>query len=216
MGKFIDLTGMKYGRLSVKQRVENDKNGCVRWRCECDCGGVTVVRANALRKGHIVSCGCYCREQHTTHGGFGTRLYPIWRSMMDRCFRETHRSYKDYGGRGIKVCAEWREFEKFRGWAITNGYDETSPRWQCTLDRIDVNGDYTPSNCRWVDMKVQGRNKRNNRLLDYNGEQHTLSEWAEILGVGYQTLYARITRYGWNGNDVLGQPVETKYSNKRL
>jgi transposase len=83
------------------------------------------------------------------------------------------------------------------------------------LDRKDVNGNYEPSNCRWVDMKAQGRNKRNNRLLEYNGEQHTLSEWSEILGVGYQTLYARITRYGWNGKDVLSRPIEMKYSHKR-
>lgn len=216
MGRFINLVGMKYGRLSVMERVENDKNGRVRWKCECECGNQTIVRANALRQGHIVSCGCYCREKHTTHGGFSTRLYPIWRSMLDRCYCENHRAYKAYGDRGIKVCDEWKDFEKFREWAVSNGYDETAPKWKCTLDRIDVNSDYEPSNCRWVDMKVQGRNKRNNRLLEYNGERHTLSEWAEILDIGYQTLYARITRYGWNGNKVLSEPVETKYSNKRL
>ena len=135
--------------------------------------------------------------------------------MIDRCCCVTHYAYEDYGDRGIKVWDAWQDFENFREWAISNGYDENAPKWKCTLDRVDVNGDYKPTNCRWVDMKVQGRNKRNNRLLEYNGERHTLSEWSEILGIGYQTLYARITRYGWNANDVLGQPVETKYSNKR-
>lgn len=215
MGKFIDLTGKRFGRLFVIERGENDKQNKPMWKCQCDCGQHVTVRGAALSQGHTVSCGCYCREKHTTHGGFGSRLYEIWGSMHHRCSRETHYAYKDYGGRGIVVCDEWKDFAKFREWAIENGYDETAPKWECTLDRKDVDGNYEPSNCRWVDMKAQGRNKRNNRLLEYNGEQHTLSEWSEILGIGYQTLYARITRYGWNGQDVLSRPIEMKYSHKR-
>lgn len=215
MGKFIDLTGKRFGRLFVIERGENDKQKKPMWKCQCDCGEYVTVRGAALSQGHTVSCGCYCREKHTTHGGFGTRLYKIWQSMNDRCCCETHPAYADYGNRGIRVCEEWLDFAKFREWALENGYDKTAPKWKCTLDRKDVNGNYEPSNCRWVDMKVQGRNKRNNRLLEYNGEQHTLSEWSEILGVGYQTLYARITRYGWNGKDVLSRPIEIKYSHKR-
>lgn len=196
MGRFIDLAGKKFGRLLVMERSQNDKQGKPMWRCKCDCGSEVVVRGAALARGHTVSCGCYCREIHTSHGGSETRLYHVWRGMKERCYNKSHKAYLDYGGRGITVCAGWHDFANFQKWAMSFGYDENAPQWACTLARIDVNSDYSPRNCRWVDMTAQSKNKRNNRQFEYRGEKHTLSEWASILGIGYQTLYARLTVYG--------------------
>lgn len=163
------------------------------------------MRGAALSQGHTVSCGCYCREIHTSHGGSETRLYHVWRGMKERCYNRTHKAYPDYGGRGITVCDEWLDFTNFRKWAMDSGYDENSPQWTCTLDRVDVNGGYCPQNCRWVDMTEQAKNKRNNWQLEYRGEKHTLSEWANILGIGYQTLYARLTVHGMTVEEALSR-----------
>lgn len=196
MGRFIDLTGKRFGRLIVLERAENDNQKKPQWRCECDCGNQTVVRANALRRGTIVSCGCYVKEIHKTHGDSGSRLYAVWHDMKARCFNPNHVFYSDYGGRGITVCEEWLSFDTFREWAISTGYDSNAEKWTCTLDRIDNSVGYCPENCRWVDMKMQGRNKRNNRMIKYQGQRKSLSEWVSELGLSYQTVYARLTRYG--------------------
>lgn len=205
MGRFIDLTNKKFGRLLVIERSRNDKQGKPMWRCRCDCGSEITVRGAALSQGHTVSCGCYCREIHTSHGGSESRLYHVWHSMKERCYSKTHNAYPDYGGRGITVCNEWLDFANFRKWAMDSGYDENAPQWACTLDRVDVNGGYCPQNCRWVDMAEQAKNKRNNRHIEYNGETHNLSEWASILGIGYQTLYARLTVHGMTVEEALSR-----------
>ena len=210
MGTLIDLTNKRFGRLFVVGRAENSKEGKPTWKCECLCGNIVTIRGAALSSGHTVSCGCYCRDTHTSHGGESTRLYNVWRSMKARCLTPSHKAYTDYGGRGITVCKEWLNFSKFREWALSNGYDENAPKWVCTLDRINVNKGYAPENCRWVDMFEQGRNKRNSKIIEYNGEQHTLREWADILGIGYQTLYARITRYGYSVNLALATESTNK------
>lgn len=168
-GNYIDMTGNRYGRLVVLERNGSVNGGQAKWLCQCDCGKQTTVRGQLLRNGHTQSCGCLASEKkaeriakrNRTHGGTYTRLYPIWHSMNQRCCEPTHKFYKDYGGRGITVCDEWRNsFEAFRDWAMANGYDETVQRGQCTLDRIDNDGNYEPSNCRWVSMKVQATNRR--------------------------------------------------------
>lgn len=203
MGRLNDLTGYKFGRLLVMGRSRNDKQGKPMWKCKCECGNEVVVRGAALSQGRTVSCGCYCNEIHTTHGGSETRLYHVWRNMKERCYSKTHRAYPDYGGRGIAVCDEWLDFDNFRKWAMESGYNENASQWVCTLDRIDVNSGYYPQNCRWVDMTEQAKNKRNNRCFEYNGETHTLSEWSNILGIGYQTLYARLIIYGLTVEEAL-------------
>lgn len=199
MGRKEDLTGRRFGRLTVIE--ESGKLGKkVAWLCKCDCGNYTRVRAHHLKGGQIVSCGCYHNEVNATHRLTSTKLYRAWASMKDRCYNTNAVEYKRYGSRGIKVCDEWRNnFEAFYGWAMANGYEDG-----LSIDRIDVNGNYEPNNCRWVDMKTQGRNRRNNHMLTHKGETHCVSEWSEITGIKVSTLFDRIKR-GWSVEDVLGR-----------
>ena len=117
------------------------------------------------------------------------RLYRIWRAMRERCSRKGNVRYADYGGRGITVCAEWQDYETFKCWAYQSGY-----QGHLTIDRIDVNGNYCPENCRWATMKEQCNNKRNNRIIEYAGEAHTAAEWARITGIPYRTIQSRLNR----------------------
>lgn len=207
MGKLIDLTGQKFERLTVVERAEDSKSGCVRWKCVCDCGKEVVVRGDVLRRGDVKSCGCYNREmtakRSTTHGGSQTRLYKIWSAIKDRCYNENSKEYIDYGGRGISMCKSWRDsFEVFRDWALENNYSDN-----LTIDRIDFNGNYEPNNCRWTTMKEQSNNRRSNHLLTYNGKTQTMTQWAEELGLGYCTLQSRINRDGWTVEEALTIPA---------
>lgn len=204
MGKFSDLTGQKFGRLTVLERCPSDDHGA-KWLCQCDCGNMTTVRAYALKSGHAVSCGCYrldrCLSVVTTHGESGTLLHKVWRGMKDRCYDENSPAYKYYGGRGILVCSEWKDsFQSFRSWALQHGY---SPG--LSIDRIDVNGPYSPENCRWVDRYIQMNNTRRNHFLEFQGERHTVSEWSRIVGISVRCLFSRLRR-GWSIEDTLITP----------
>ena len=202
----IDMTGKKINMLTVMCRAESQK-GRTMWHCKCDCGNEIDVWYAHLKKGQY-SCGCarsrLISEKMKTHGMSDTKIFGLWRHMKERCYKKSHKSYKDYGGRGIQVCDEWiNNFVLFYEWAIANGYDENADFMQCTLDRIDVNGNYEPSNCRFISMKEQCNNRRNNRFISYNGEVHTIAEWSEKLHMKYCTISWRLNK-GWDVEEILG------------
>lgn len=214
MGKLIDLTGQRFGRLTVVSRAKNTKCRHPRWKCRCDCGSMPVVSGNDLRRGHTESCGClqkertslYNRDNQINYGDGDTRLYTIWQGIKARTSNPNAYAYKNYGERGIMICGEWdNSFQKFKQWALERGYQK-----HLTIDRIDNNKGYSPDNCRWAERKSQSTNRRNNHYITYNGETKTLAEWARLLGIKRKTLSDRITRYGWNVEKALTTPTRKK------
>jgi hypothetical protein len=198
---YFYLKGRKYGRLAVVERVAN-KGDKVAWKCKCDCGNETIVTTTALQSGNTKSCGCLLHERITKHGMYKTKLYKTWNNMISRCYCNSFRNFKNYGGRGITVCKEWKEdFQTFADLALSHGYSD-----ELTLDRIDVNGNYEPSNCRWITNKEQQHNKRSNRYITFNGKTHTLKQWSEITGIHPKTISTRIDR-GWTIEEALTKGV---------
>jgi len=182
------MTGQRYGRLTVVEYVRTEKSQSL-WRCICDCGKTIVTRRQALRVGDNVSCGCYNRENHTTHGMEGTRIYHIWRSVISRCNNPKDICYHLYGGRGIKICDRWHHsFENFYQ-DMKEDYSDN-----LTIDRIDTDGDYEPSNCKWSTQKEQGNNRRNNRYITLGDVTKTLTEWCEQYKANYFNVWALINR----------------------
>lgn len=198
--KAIDISGQRFGRL-IAIRPDNSKRPAkstrLYWLCKCDCGNYTVTSGVDLRKGKVRSCGCLHDEltsqRFYKHGQSGTKLNMVWLSMKQRCGNPHSKDFPNYGCRGIKVCRQWlNSFQSFYDWAMANGYHEG-----LSIDRINVDGNYEPQNCRWVSMKTQANNERKNHIISFKGETHTLSEWAEITGQTQSTLSARINNYGW-------------------
>lgn len=185
--------GERFGRLQVVECVNKNKNGAKIYHCICDCGNEKDAIGAELRRGKVKSCGCLFREVQlknvTKHGGRYCTLYNVWKDMRRRCTNEKRGNYKNYGGRGITVCDEWQDFQAFYDWAMSNGYKEG-----LTIDRINVNGNYEPSNCRWATQREQANNKRTNILLDVGGVKHTVAEWATIKGIRPSTIYSRLYR----------------------
>jgi hypothetical protein len=221
---FIDITGRKYGRLTVLRFHHSEivgKRGDKKpyWLCRCDCGNEKIVSGETLKAGHTKSCGCQKSEaaannlreynragnvnhkHFTTHGDTKKRLYRIWWGMLARCENKNGKQYKDYGGRGIIVCKEWHDYTIFRLWALTNGYKDN-----LTIDRTNADGNYEPMNCRWVDYKTQNNNRRSNHVLEYNGMKKTMMQWAEYLHMKYNTLHIRI-KNGWTVERALTEEV---------
>ena len=200
----IDLTGQRFGRLVVLRQFPTEKGEVLKWECVCDCGKTAVVKGTSLRYGSTRSCGCLRAEHEAPKADayHRQRLYGVWNGMMQRCFYEKHKEYPSYGGRGITVCDEWKDYAVFRDWAYANGYDENHDAKSCSLDRIDVNGNYSPENCRWVDAKMQSRNTRRNVLVLYQGKQMTATDAALLMGVKPHTLLTRIRR-GHIPNEII-------------
>lgn len=198
--KKIDLTGQRFGRLLVLKRVATSKDGQKVYLCRCDCGKEKEIKSGNLRSGHTLSCGCYNTDRikemnakKKKHGGCGTRLYRIWYDMRQRCSYDAAINWHLYGGRGIQVCEEWdNDFDSFRAWALSNGYNEG-----LQLDRIDNDGNYEPDNCKWSTRSEQGNNRRTCIYITINGETKSVSEWCEKTGVKRNTAYTRI-RNGWS------------------
>ena len=203
MGEIIDITGQRFGKLTAIRRVDSV------WECKCDCGNITYVRISYLKNGHTKSCGCKKFEtKNLIHGKSKTRLYNIWDNMKARCYRKYSDKYKWYGERGIKMCDEWlgeNGFISFQDWSLSNGYQDN-----LTIDRIDVNGNYEPNNCRWITQKEQCLNKRDTILFTYNGVTKPLKEWCREFDLKYYTIWKRIYVHHWSFEDAISSPKYTR------
>lgn len=220
MGKLIDITGKSYGLLKVDSFAEmrrNEKGHTTSWwNCTCRCGKKVIVAKHSLTSGNVQSCGCLKAknnmERFTRHGLSKTRLYKIYSMMKDRCCNSNSTAYDYYGGRGISVCEEWQGehgFEHFYAWAVQNGYSD-----DLTIDRRNSNGNYEPTNCRWIPFVEQAKNKRNCHLIYYNGEIKTLSEWSRELQIARSTI--RKYEKMFNGDGELAiKTILTESNNTR-
>lgn len=212
MRRTVVEPGKKYGHLTALSFSHINKKGHQMWWFECDCKDHTKkqIVASFVLTGHTTSCGCRANDGHNNyrHGLCRDRIYRIYHHMIERCYKPSCKEYKNYGERGVKVCDEWREsFLAFNKWAIENGYKDN-----LTIDRIDVNGNYEPSNCRWTTQKIQQNNRRNNHIITIDGVSHTISEWGEITGVGCDNIYARL-KLGWDEKRAVFQKVKRKGEN---
>lgn len=204
-----DLTGQRFGRLIVLSKRKENKGVQPQWECLCDCGNVCIVTSNHLLMNRTQSCGCLQKERakqtNTKHGGRYHSLYSTWLDIKKRCYNPNSHDYHNYGGRGIQMCEEWRNnFDIFEEWCLSHGYAKG-----LSIDRINNNGNYEPSNCRWVSNKTQCNNKRTNFIITYNNETHTLMEWSEITGIKWGTIRKRIVEYHWSIEKALTTPVQT-------
>lgn len=215
--KFVNLSGKRYGRLVVikldhVQKLPSGKNEMF-YLCKCDCGKSKVIRASSLRNGYTQSCGCYMKEmlskRQSVHNMSKSTLYKAWCNMKARCFNTRRKDYCDYGGRGITMCEEWKDFEVFKEWAMKNGFKEEKVKGKniLSLDRVDVNGNYCPDNCRWATDKEQANNKRNTRRFYYKGKNLTAREWSDLLGINYGTLVGRLHKSSWSVEKALTEPI---------
>ncbi len=200
--------------MTVIKRV--DQKTPIRWLCQCECGNFKEVYATHLRSGNTRSCGCLAREiavkmghqrdigkRSFKHGDFGTKLYGIWAGMKRRCYNRNTKYYADYGGRGIKVCEEWKEYINFKQWAVSAGYKEG-----LTIERINVDFDYSPDNCKWISIHEQNLNKRNSVRIEYQGKIYSIKEIAAITGLKERTIKGRYER-GWT-TEKLFDPTKHK------
>lgn len=193
MTRPLDLTNRRFGKLTAIKQVGNDKHGCKLWQCKCDCGNTTIVATPSLTSGNTKSCGCLSSEnaanRNFKHGMKNSRIYYIHQGMKQRCMNPNHHSYKDYGAKGIMVCDEWKNFDSFREWAMSNGYTESM-----TIDRIDNSRGYSPDNCRWISAFKQASNRKSNHYVTWKGETHTLAEWSRITGIRSEKIRYRLKK----------------------
>lgn len=189
----IDISGKRFGRILVLKYVGKSK-----WLCRCDCGNEKIIRRDALIQGRTKSCGCFqkeiaakqVRQRSLKHGDFGTKLYGIWAGMKRRCYNPRTKYYKDYGGRGITVCDEWKnDYSKFKEWALANGYQEG-----LSIERVDVNKGYSPDNCKFITINEQNSNKRISIRLQYQGKEYSIKELSKLTGIKERTIRDRYER----------------------
>lgn len=212
--RIIVNPGDRFGRWTIIKEVDKavsangNKLRC--FLCHCDCGKESVVRLYSLVSGRSVSCGCYMRSHHEKGWKYPSdlvysRLYIIWHSIKQRCYCKSATSYKRYGAKGITVCDSWKnDFMAFYIWSLENGYSDN-----LTLDRIDYTGNYEPANCRWATYKEQANNTSRNVIIWYNGEEHTIPEWADIVGINSGALRYRIVYAKWPIEKALNTPIKT-------
>lgn len=207
--KVEDISGKRFGRLTAIKYIGKSKGKQTLWECKCDCGNIAIVHQQNLKSGHTSSCGCYnsevASEREKEHGQSGSRLYNIWHDMIYRCCNSNHRSYKDYGGKGIIVCNEWKDdFEAFRNWAIENGYKEN-----LSIDRIDSNKNYCPENCRWATNIQQANNTSRNLVFTVDGRTDTLANLCRKYDIPYSLAHSRVYR-NWDIKKALTTPSQCK------
>ena len=216
MGQKIDINkryiGQKFGKLTVIKLVEGNDATNRKYLCKCDCGNEKITSEDNLRRGHCKSCGCLYknkRGQRKSKKDYyldsRSKLYRVWTMMIRRCTNPKDCNYNRYGKRGITVCEEWKDYSVFRDWAIKTGYKEEHSRAECSLDRIDNNGNYEPSNCRWTNMKTQSNNTRINTVVSYKGAKKTLSEWADYYKIPYDLFMNRYCN-GWTFEEIINIP----------
>jgi hypothetical protein len=200
----LDMTTKKYGRLSAIRQIPNPKQTGALWEFECDCGNIKVIKSQAVRLGLVVSCGCYSKEllikNLTTHNCSRHPNFKTWQSMISRCTKETDKDYPSYGGRGIKVCDDWLDPNKF---IADMGLKPTKKH---TLDRIDNNGNYEPKNCRWASPLEQSHNKRNNRNLTAYGETLCMAEFSRKYNIPQTTIMRRLAK-GMTAEQIIETPI---------
>lgn len=201
--------GQKFGKLTVLSKVENyiskSNHHCTAWRCRCDCGNEVVKLGRVLERGWALSCGCSKSQDYPSH----EKLYDVWISIKQRCNNPNDSSYGNYGGRGIRVCDEWlNSYLSFREWAYENGYSPEDSFHNSTVDRIDVNGNYCPENCRIIPRKYQNDNMQRTHWITYGGQTHTLKEWCAITGLKWSTLRSRIYDLHWSIEKALNTPAK--------
>jgi hypothetical protein len=205
MGKLCNLSGKIYGRLTVISRAEN-KGRYVAWNCLCECGKKKIVPAFHLKDGHTKSCGCYLVEfagnLKRTHSDNRSKEHQTWNGIKKRCLNPNEPAYKHYGARGITVCDRW--LESYSNFLSDMG---RAPSKRHSIDRINTNGNYEASNCRWATPKEQANNKRNTTYLEYNGQNKTIVEWCEFTGINYRAIRSRL-RYGWSIEKTLTTPID--------
>ena len=204
-----DYEGKRFGSWEVLRYVGRIGNHefC---ECRCDCGTIRNVRTTQLISGRSKSCGCVPRAQgrltrkSKSHFDSTDRLYRIWAGVKQRCLNPHNKGYPNYGGRGITLCNEWMNYEPFMDWALSHGYDKS-----LSIDRIDVNGNYEPSNCKWSTKQEQNRNRQYRFLVTYHGETKPLYEWTDILGKDYKKMYNRLKYQGFSAERAFEEPIKS-------
>ena len=217
--QLLNIANEKYGMLTVLAEVEKPKHLATQaryWLCRCDCGNEKVFLMGALRTGNTKSCGCnkgnFCSQKALGHGHSTIRngkslTYESWTAMRSRCNNPKQASYKNYGGRGIKICDEWNN--SFEAFLKDMG---ERPSSQYSLERIDNNGNYCPGNCKWASLVEQANNKSTNRIISFGGKTMTFAQWSRFLGIDERTLRARINRYGWSIEKAFTTPIRRSNS----